>query len=121
MSQATTAVRAAPRRATQPGAPVRPKRERLVGLDAMRAVAILGMIYMHVSPTGWLTPGAFADKPAVLAWIESVASGRAMSLFVLMAGISVARLQAKLFLKDRAFLPARILSNTTLRRGSLLM
>lgn len=90
MSQATTAVRAAPRRATQPGAPVRPKRERLVGLDAMRAVAILGMIYMHVSPTGWLTPGAFADKPAVLAWIESVASGRAMSLFVLMAGISVA-------------------------------
>lgn len=63
---------------------------RLLGLDAVRALAILGMVYMHVSPTGWLNPGSFADKPAALAWLESVLSGRAMSLFVLLAGISVA-------------------------------
>jgi uncharacterized membrane protein YeiB len=56
----------------------------------MRALAVLGMIYMHVSPTGWLTAAPFADKPELLAWIEQAIAGRAMSLFVLMAGISVA-------------------------------
>ena len=56
----------------------------------MRALAILGMVYMHVSPSGWLNPRSFADQPAALAWIESAVSGRAMSLFVLLAGISVA-------------------------------
>lgn len=50
----------------------------------------MGMVYMHVSPTGWLAPGGFADKPAALAWVEGLLSGRAMSLFVLLAGISVA-------------------------------
>ena len=63
---------------------------RLHGLDALRALAILGMVYMHVSPSGWLTALPFAEKPASLAAVEQVLSGRAMSLFVLLAGISVA-------------------------------
>ncbi|MFI9550628.1 DUF418 domain-containing protein [Nonomuraea endophytica] len=65
-------------------------RERLLGLDAVRALAIVGMVYMHVGPTGWLSPAPMADKPASLGWIEQLVSNRSMSLFVLMAGISVA-------------------------------
>lgn len=65
-------------------------RARLGGLDAMRALAVIGMVYMHVSPTGWLEAAPFADKPAILAGFEQLISGRAMSLFVLMAGVSIA-------------------------------
>ncbi|GAA3141540.1 DUF418 domain-containing protein [Planomonospora alba] len=68
----------------------RPPRGRLPGLDAVRALAVLGMVYMHVSPTGWLSAAPYQDKPAVLGWVEGVVSGRSMSLFVLMAGVSVA-------------------------------
>lgn len=63
---------------------------RLGGLDAMRALAVIGMVYMHVSPTGWFEAAAFADKPAILAGFEQAITGRAMSLFVLMAGVSIA-------------------------------
>lgn len=63
---------------------------RLLGLDAMRAIAVMGMVYMHVSPTGWLNALPFAEKAAPLAWFEGIITGRAMSLFVLMAGVSVA-------------------------------
>lgn len=56
----------------------------------MRALAVIGMVYMHVSPTGWLVAAPFADKPGVLAAFEQVIAGRAMSLFVLMAGVSIA-------------------------------
>lgn len=66
------------------------KRMRLGGLDAMRALAVIGMVYMHVSPTGWLEAAPFVDKPAVLASFEQAIAGRAMSLFVLMAGVSIA-------------------------------
>lgn len=68
----------------------RAPRFRLHGLDALRALAILGMVYMHVSPTGWLTPLPFAEKLGTFTTLESIFGGRAMSLFVLMAGISVA-------------------------------
>src|SRR5690625_2353584 len=63
---------------------------RLHGLDALRALAVIGMVYMHVSPTGWFEAVAWAEKAPALAWFEGLISGRAMSLFVLMAGISVA-------------------------------
>jgi len=66
------------------------RRVRLHGIDAVRALAILGMVYMHVSPTGWLVPLTYSEKPAVLAWLESLLAGRSMSVFVLLAGISVA-------------------------------
>lgn len=68
---------------------------RIAGLDALRALAIIGMVYMHVSPTGWFTAVPFSEKTAVFSWFESIASNRAMSLFVLTAGISVALLSRR--------------------------
>ena len=68
----------------------RPGSNRLAGLDALRAIAIIGMIYMHVSPTGWWQALPFADRLPVLAWFEGMITGRAMSLFVLLAGVSAA-------------------------------
>src|SRR5699024_8230980 len=41
-------------------------------------------------PTGWLAAAPYAEQPAPLAWLESVITGRSMSLFVFLAGISVA-------------------------------
>lgn len=70
--------------------PTRGRQGRLLGLDAVRALAVLGMVYMHVSPTGWLTAIPFSEKVPVLGWIEQAVAGRSMSLFVLLAGISVA-------------------------------
>ncbi|WP_158886860.1 DUF418 domain-containing protein [Amycolatopsis anabasis] len=63
---------------------------RLLGVDAVRALAILAMLYEHVSPTGWLNPGSHRDSPAVLHWLDEQISSRSMSLFILLAGISVA-------------------------------
>lgn len=67
-----------------------PRLGRLLGLDALRALAVLGMVYMHVSPTGWLSAVPFSEKAAALGWFEGMITGRAMSLFVLLAGISIA-------------------------------
>lgn len=64
--------------------------QRLHGLDALRALAVIGMVYMHVSPTGWLEAVPWSDKAPALAWFEGMVSGKAMSLFVFMAGVSVA-------------------------------
>lgn len=67
-----------------------PRLSRLLGLDVLRALAVLGMVYMHVSPTGWFSAVPFAEKAVALGWFEGMITGRAMSLFVLMAGISLA-------------------------------
>lgn len=53
---------------------------RLTGIDAARAVAILGMIAVHAIPRG---DNAGAD------WIVRIAYGRASLLFVVLAGIGV--------------------------------
>lgn len=85
-----TVTQHAPSDATAGDPPTANRLGRLLGLDAVRALAVMGMVYMHVSPTGWWTAVPFSDKATVLGWIEQTITGRSMSLFVLMAGISVA-------------------------------
>ncbi|MEO3810938.1 DUF418 domain-containing protein [Sphaerisporangium sp. B11E5] len=64
---------------------------RLLGLDVVRALAILAMIYIHVLPTGWLAPilPPAAPEP-ILGWLEQNLPSRPMSLFVICAGVSAA-------------------------------
>ncbi|WP_216205465.1 DUF418 domain-containing protein [Amycolatopsis aidingensis] len=65
-------------------------RGRLLGIDAVRALAIIGVFVAHFYATGWLSAGRPADTPPVLDWLSEQTSSRAMSLFVLLAGVSVA-------------------------------
>ncbi|WP_158895640.1 DUF418 domain-containing protein [Amycolatopsis anabasis] len=63
---------------------------RLLGVDVVRALAIVGVFVMHFPMTGWLHAGPRAEAPAFLRWLDSETSSRAMSLFVLLAGVSIA-------------------------------
>ncbi|SFQ71178.1 Uncharacterized membrane protein YeiB [Amycolatopsis arida] len=65
-------------------------RGRLLGIDAVRALAIIGVFVEHFYTTGWLHAGRPEDTPGVLQWVNEQTSSRAMSLFVLLAGVSVA-------------------------------
>ncbi|WP_433871532.1 DUF418 domain-containing protein [Saccharopolyspora sp. CA-218241] len=65
-------------------------RGRLLGIDVVRALAVIGVFVVHFAMTGWLHAGPRADAPAVLSWLDSATSSRAMSLFVLLAGVSIA-------------------------------
>ncbi|RZQ65790.1 heparan-alpha-glucosaminide N-acetyltransferase domain-containing protein [Amycolatopsis suaedae] len=65
-------------------------RGRLLGVDVVRALAIIGVFVMHFSMTGWLHAGPRGETPAFLRWLDAETSSRAMSLFVLLAGVSVA-------------------------------
>jgi uncharacterized protein len=66
------------------------QRDRLLGIDAVRALAIAGMVYVHIAPGGWLSGRTPGHQDAVLQWIDQLLSSRAMSLFFLLAGVSVA-------------------------------
>lgn len=62
-------------------------RSRIVGIDAARAVAIIGMVMVHFGP--------FApDTSAVSGWLYRLSYGRASTLFVLLAGVGVSLLFA---------------------------
>ncbi|MFC6087181.1 DUF418 domain-containing protein [Sphaerisporangium aureirubrum] len=64
---------------------------RLLGLDVVRAIAILSMTFVHVWPTGWWKPILPpADAVPLLGWLNVVLTQRAMSLFIFCAGVSVA-------------------------------
>jgi uncharacterized membrane protein YeiB len=66
-------------------------RGRLLGLDVVRAIAIISMIFVHVWPTGWLRAILPPGEPVpVLLWLNEALTNRAMSLFVFCAGVSVA-------------------------------
>ncbi|MEO3812311.1 heparan-alpha-glucosaminide N-acetyltransferase domain-containing protein [Sphaerisporangium sp. B11E5] len=76
--------------ATAAEAPAKP-RSRLLGLDVVRAIAIISMIYVHVWPTGWLRAVLPPEQPVPgLLWMDEAVTNRAMSLFVFCAGVSVA-------------------------------
>src|SRR5680860_850504 len=70
--------------------PVRPvlaqmRAARIGGIDAARALAIIGMVMIHFGPRG-------DDAEGVLGWLYSLAHGRASILFVVIAGIGVSLL-----------------------------
>jgi uncharacterized membrane protein YeiB len=61
---------------------------RIDGIDVARAVAILGMVTVHVGPVEPADPGA-------VAWLYGSFHGKASVLFVLVAGIGTALLAAR--------------------------
>ncbi|ASF09372.1 hypothetical protein NBRGN_110_03690 [Nocardia brasiliensis NBRC 14402] len=63
---------------------------RLLGVDAVRGLALLGVFLMHFHMSGWLHTGAPDVATAPVAWLQNETSSRAMSLFILLAGVSVA-------------------------------
>ncbi|ONI70484.1 hypothetical protein ALI144C_48455 [Actinosynnema sp. ALI-1.44] len=65
-------------------------KNRLLGVDAVRAIAIIGVFVMHFPMTGWLHAGPPAESPGFLHWLSTETSSRAMTLFVLLAGVSIA-------------------------------
>ncbi|MBF6330788.1 heparan-alpha-glucosaminide N-acetyltransferase domain-containing protein [Nocardia transvalensis] len=64
--------------------------DRLLGVDAVRGIALLGVFVMHFQVTGWWHAGPPDATPEALVWVQQHTSSRAMSLFVLLAGLSVA-------------------------------
>lgn len=61
-----------------------PAARRLVGIDAARGLALLGMMATHVLPT-------FESDPQLTpTWVGLVFSGRASALFAVLAGIGLA-------------------------------
>ncbi|MFJ6385069.1 DUF418 domain-containing protein [Kitasatospora sp. NPDC092039] len=62
---------------------------RLVAVDVLRALAVLGMVWMHFVPTGWLEPTPPGHPwPGVLEWLNGFLDTRARSVFFLLAGVS---------------------------------
>lgn len=66
---------------------------RMLGIDVLRALAILGMVWLHFALTGWGSP-APAGKPAdsTLTWIQGLVGTRSREIFFLLAGVTVALL-----------------------------
>ncbi|WP_162795051.1 DUF418 domain-containing protein [Nonomuraea lactucae] len=86
-----TPVLAGEKPGTGPPPPI--SRNRLLGVDVVRATAILSMIFVHVWPTVWVTRVQPPAEPVgVLEWLNSAITNRSMSLFVFCAGVSVALL-----------------------------
>jgi uncharacterized membrane protein len=68
--------------AASPAAGEPTRRSRLVGLDVARGLALVGMIAVHVAPSG----GPGDPVP----WADAVAGGRASALFAVLAGCGLA-------------------------------
>ncbi len=68
--------------AAGPAAGTPTSRSRLVGLDVARGLALVGMIAVHVTPSG----GPGDPVP----WAYAVAGGRASALFAVLAGCGIA-------------------------------
>ncbi|MGX1852207.1 DUF418 domain-containing protein [Streptomyces sp. NBC_01456] len=66
---------------------------RMLGIDVLRALAILGMVWLHFTLTGWgspAPPGQPADSS--LNWINGLLGTRSREIFFLLAGVTVALL-----------------------------
>ncbi|MFD0660355.1 DUF418 domain-containing protein [Thermocatellispora tengchongensis] len=60
------------------------------GIDVVRALAVIGMIYVHVVPASWLPGGTAESRPMAPSLLDDALRSRSMSLFVLLAGVSFA-------------------------------
>ncbi|GAA1945542.1 acyltransferase family protein [Amycolatopsis minnesotensis] len=63
---------------------------RLLGIDVLRAIAILGMIWMHFGLTGWLTAGPPGEPAESIGWLNHLFDVRSREIFFLLAGVTVA-------------------------------
>lgn len=61
------------------------RRDRILGVDIARAVAILGMVMVHFGPYE-------PDTSTTVGWIYRTSYGRASMLFVMLAGVGVSML-----------------------------
>ena len=81
---------------------------RLHGVDAARAIAVLGMVMVHVGPT--------SAPDTSLGNLYGVSHGRASVLFVLLAGVGVA-----LLVGDRSHRRPSLARGRLVFRGALLL
>lgn len=71
-------------------------RGRLLGLDVLRALAILGMVWMHFNVTSWVPladsagTGSFSMELTPLDWVNEVVGIRPRDIFFVLAGVTVA-------------------------------
>ncbi|GAA1231861.1 hypothetical protein GCM10009676_13660 [Prauserella halophila] len=63
---------------------------RLLGIDVLRALAILGMVWTHFALSGWVSPGQGPETPEVLDWVNGLVHVRSREIFFLLAGVTVA-------------------------------
>lgn len=90
------------------GPAARPRSRRAVGVDVARAVALIGMIAVHVFP-------AENEDETGLSWAFGLFGGRAAALFAVLAGVSIAfverrsrgQLHGRTLTADRAALVVR--------------
>lgn len=74
-----------------------PPAKRIRGVDAARALAVVGMVMVHIGPTGG--PGAAGT-------VYGITHGRASVLFVLLAGVGVSILAGGRVLSGGSGTPA---------------
>ncbi|HEX9889304.1 MAG TPA: DUF418 domain-containing protein [Nitriliruptorales bacterium] len=87
---------------TAPGGTATVAATRLDGVDVARALAILGMVTVHIGPYP-------VDEGGPAAWVYASFAGKASLLFVVVAGIGVALLSGR---HDRRTVRARLLYRT---------
>ena len=87
-------------------------RERIIGYDFARAMAILGMILVHASLV--LPTSGGAQQPPWLAALLGLLDGRAAATFMILAGIGIA-------LRCRSSAPAAQTRRVIFRRGLFLL
>lgn len=63
---------------------------RLLGIDVLRAVAILGMAWTHFALPRWVSAGGGPETPEVLDWVNRLVHVRSLEIFFLLAGVTVA-------------------------------
>jgi uncharacterized membrane protein len=79
----TISSRLAANQSDHPGEEPPPKRPRLLGVDAARGIALIGMIAVHVF-------SLYDEQTDSASWLAAVFSGRAAALFAVMAGVGLA-------------------------------
>ncbi|MEU5543396.1 DUF418 domain-containing protein [Streptomyces sioyaensis] len=66
---------------------------RMLGVDVLRALAILGMVWLHFTLTGWGNPApAGQSADSTVTWMNDLLSTRSREIFFLLAGVTVALL-----------------------------
>lgn len=84
-----TTISPAPTKMAAPNAPA-PPRSRVIGIDAARGLAVLGMMTVHTV----FYPSS-EPYPSLLAWMVNAPSGRAAVLFFTLSGVALSVIAAR--------------------------